>query len=201
VLFQQCLVDVFGFFLKTFLFKQPLVPPPPPPWRFFIFFQLLLNIGFHQITLGQSDSAPIGAPSIHWLPKLVVDEPEPPPCPARAPTGAPSIHGCLNTGFHRITLGQSDSAPTGAPSIHWMPEHRFPSDHTGPEWFSTHRRTIHPLDAWTLVFIKSHWARMIQHPPAHHPSTGCLNLLWMNLNLPRAQPAHASPPSQTDQVN
>ncbi len=30
--------------------------------------------------------------------------------------------GCLNTGFHRITLGQSDSAPTNAPSIHWMPE-------------------------------------------------------------------------------
>ncbi len=30
-------------------------------------------------------------------------------------------------------LGQSDSAPAGAPSIHWMPEHRFPSDHSGPE--------------------------------------------------------------------
>jgi len=28
----------------------------------------------------------------------------------------------MNTGFHQITLGQSDSAPTGAPSIHWMPE-------------------------------------------------------------------------------
>ncbi len=55
--------------------------------------------------------------------------------------------GCLNTGFHRITLGQSDSTPAGAPSIHWMPEHRFPSDHTGPEWFSTCRHTIHPLDA------------------------------------------------------
>ncbi len=50
--------------------------------RFFIFFQLLLNTGFHRITLGQSDSAPTGAPSIHWMPELVVDEPEPLPCPA-----------------------------------------------------------------------------------------------------------------------
>jgi len=77
-------------------------------------------------------------------------------------------------------------------------KHRFPSDHTGPEWFSTRRRTIHPLDAWTPVSIGSHWARVIQHPPTHHPSTGCLILLWMNLNLSRAQPAHASPPSLTD---
>jgi hypothetical protein len=115
-------------------------PPPPPPRRFFIFFQLLLN-----------------------------------------------------TSFHRITLGQSDSAPAGAPSIHWMPEHRFPLDHTGPKWFSTHRRTIHPLGAWTPVSIGSHWARVIQHAPAHHPSTRCLNLLWMNLNLSRAQPARAGP--------
>jgi len=30
-------------------------------------------------------------------------------------------------------LGQSDSAPAGARSIHWMPEQRFPSDHSGPE--------------------------------------------------------------------
>jgi hypothetical protein len=36
-------------------------------------------------------------------------------------------------GFHWITLGQSDLALAGAPSIHWMPEHRFPSDHTGLE--------------------------------------------------------------------
>jgi hypothetical protein len=39
---------------------------------------------------------------------------------------------------------------------------------------------------------------VIQHPPAHHPSTRCLNLLWMNLNLSRAQPARAGPPSLTD---
>jgi hypothetical protein len=50
--------------------------------RFYIFFHLLLNTGFHRITLGQSDSAPTGAPSIHWMPELVVDEPEPFPCPA-----------------------------------------------------------------------------------------------------------------------
>jgi len=42
-----------------------------------------LNTGFHQIALGQSDSAPTGAPSIHWMPELVVDEPELPPCLAR----------------------------------------------------------------------------------------------------------------------
>jgi hypothetical protein len=28
-------------------------------------------------------------------------------------------------------------------------KHWFSSNHTGPKWFSTHRRTIHPLDAWT----------------------------------------------------
>ncbi len=77
-------------------------------------------------------------------------------------------------------------------------KHRFPSNHIGPEWFNTHWRTIHPLDAWTPVSIGSHWARVIQHPPAHHPSTRCLNLLWMNLNLSRAQPARAGPPSLTD---
>ncbi len=77
-------------------------------------------------------------------------------------------------------------------------KHRFPSDHTGPEWFNIHRHTIHPLDAWTPVSIGSDWARMIQHPPVHHPSTRCLNLLWMNLNLSRAQPARAHAPSQID---
>jgi len=51
----------------------------------------------------------------------------------------------------------------------------FPLDHIGPEWFSTRRRTIHPLDAWTPVSIRSHWARVI-HSTAHHPSTRCLNL-------------------------
>jgi len=68
-----------------------------------------------------------------------------------------------NTGFHRITLGQSDSAPTGAPSIHWMPEHQFPSDHIRPEWFSTHRRTIHPLDAWTCCGWT--WTSPVPSPP------------------------------------
>jgi hypothetical protein len=58
-------------------------PPPPPPRRFFIFFQLLLNTSFHRITLGQSDLAPTDAPSIHWMPELVVDELEPLPCLAR----------------------------------------------------------------------------------------------------------------------
>jgi len=43
----------------------------------------ILNTGFHRNTLGQSDSAPTGAPSIAWMPELVVDEPEPLPCPAR----------------------------------------------------------------------------------------------------------------------
>jgi len=42
-----------------------------------------LNTDFHKITLGQSDSAPTGAPSIHWMPELVVDELEPLSCPAR----------------------------------------------------------------------------------------------------------------------
>jgi hypothetical protein len=69
----------------------------------------------------------------------------------------------LNTSFHQITLGQSDSAPTGAPSIHWIPEHRFPSDHTGPEWFNTHRRTIHPLDAWTCCGWT--WTSPVPSPP------------------------------------
>jgi hypothetical protein len=32
-----------------------------------------------------------------------------------------SSTGCLNTRFHRITLGHSD-IPTDAPSIHWMPK-------------------------------------------------------------------------------
>jgi hypothetical protein len=75
---------------------------------------------------------------------------------------------------------------------------RWPADHIGPEWFSTRWRTIHPLDAWTPVSIGSHWAKVIQHPPTHHPSTRCLNLLWMNLNLSRAQPARAGPLSLTD---
>ncbi len=96
------------------------IPPPPPPARwFFTFFQLLLN-----------------------------------------------------TGFHRITLGQSDSAPADAPSIHWMPKHRFPLDHTGPEWFSTHWRTIHPLDAWTCCGWT--WTSPVPSPPmlAHQLSVG-----------------------------
>jgi hypothetical protein len=99
---------MFLIFLKNFSFQT--IVGPPLPRRFFIFFQLLPNIG-----------------------------------------------------FHRITLGQSDSAPTGAPSIHWMPKHRFPSDHTGPKWFSTHQRTIHPLDAWTCCGWT--WTFPLPSPP------------------------------------
>jgi hypothetical protein len=96
----------------------------------------------------------------------------------------------------------SEVTPPPAPTVLYIfpivAKHQFPSDHIGPEWFSTHWRTIHPLDAWTPVSIGSHWPRVIQHPLAHHPSTGCLNLLWMNLNLPRAQLTRAGPPSQID---
>ncbi len=72
---------MFLVFLKKNSFQTTVGLPPPR--RFFIFFQLLLNTGFHWITLDQSDSAPAGAPSIHWMLELVVDEPEPPPCPTR----------------------------------------------------------------------------------------------------------------------
>ncbi len=91
----------------------------------------------------------------------------------------------LNTSFHRITLGQSDSAPIGAPSIHWTPEHWFPLDHTGPEWFSTHRHTIHPLDAWTCCGWT--WTSPVPSPPvlAHrHRLTNRRNeLICMILKL------------------
>jgi hypothetical protein len=38
------------------------------PAVFISFSQVLLNAGFHQITMGQSESTPTGAPSIHWMP-------------------------------------------------------------------------------------------------------------------------------------
>jgi hypothetical protein len=56
---------MFLVFKKFFFFQITVGTPPTLPWQFFIFFKLLLNIDFHRITLGQSDSAAINAPSIH----------------------------------------------------------------------------------------------------------------------------------------
>jgi hypothetical protein len=43
-----------------------------------------------------------------------------------------------------------------------------------------------------MVSIGSHWARMIQHPPAHHPSTGCLTPVSIGSHWARVihPPAH-----------
>jgi hypothetical protein len=90
-------------------------------------------------------------------------------------------------GFHWITLGQSDLALAGAPSIHWMPEHRFPSDHTGLEWF-IHRRTIHPLDAWT-------WTS-----PVPRPSTVSWVITVTEIEIPKSRNSStypAPPPPST----
>jgi len=57
-------------------------------------------------------------------------------------------------------------------------KHRFPLDHTGPEWFSTHRRTIHPLDAWTCCGWT--WTSPVPSPPSQ---TDQVNLyIWLRGN-------------------
>jgi hypothetical protein len=89
-------------------------------------------------------------------------------------------------GFHRITLGQSDSTPASAPSIHWMPKHRISSDHTGSEWF-TLWRTIHPLDAWT-------WTS-----PVPGPSTVSWVITVTEIKIPKSRNSstYSPPPPST----
>jgi len=47
----------------------------------------------------------------------------------------------------------------------------------------------------TPVSIGSHWARVIQHPPAHHPSTGCLNTGFHRITLGQSDSASTGAPS------
>ncbi len=101
--------------------------------------------------------------------------------------------------FIHISAPLPTPPPPPAPTVLYIfpivPKHRFPSDHTGPEWFSTHRRTIHPLDAWTPVSSGSHWAKVIQHPPTHHPSTGYLNTSFHRITLGQSDSAPTGTPS------
>jgi hypothetical protein len=75
--------------------------------------------------------------------------------------------------------------PRPAPAVLYIfpivAKHRFPSDHTGPEWFSTHRRTIHPLDAWTCCGWT--WTSPVPSPPvlAHRHWLTNRQTCWINI--------------------
>jgi len=55
---------------------QPLVPPIQA------IFYIFPIVAKHRFSSDHTRPEWFSAPSIHWMPELVVDEPEPPPCPA-----------------------------------------------------------------------------------------------------------------------